>query len=181
MTTWASARTAIRGGYASIAFAAAGLAVLAACSSSGNSNSSQNSTAPPATSGALATRDVSGVGTVLVDATGKTLYTSEQEASGAVKCTGDCLQFWFPVNGSASATAPNGVTGTIATVTRSDTQTQLTYNGAPLYTFAQDKAPGDAKGNGFSDAFGSDHFTWHAVIITPAPGASSTSNSGGGY
>jgi predicted lipoprotein with Yx(FWY)xxD motif len=124
---------------------------------------------------------VSSVGTVLADANGMTLYTAEQEANGTIKCTGACLQIWKPVTGSASA--PSGVTGTIASTSRSDGQTQLTYNGAPLYTFAEDSAAGDAKGNDAKDAFGTEHFTWHAVVITPSAGgaSSSSSSSGGGY
>ena len=157
--------------------ATAAAVLMAACGSgTSHDNSSSN---PAGGSGSLATHDVSGVGTVLSDPSGKTLYTAEQEASGAIKCTGACLQIWKPVTGSANA--PSGVTGTIASTSRSDGQTQLTYNGAPLYSFAEDSAAGDAKGNDAKDAFGAEHFTWHAVVITPsAGGASSSSNTGGG-
>jgi len=146
----------------------AAAAVLAACSSSSNSGGGS----------ALATHRTS-VGTVLADASGKTLYTAEQEADGTIRCTGACLQFWKPVTGT-STSAPSVVSATIATTKRSDGPTQLTYNGAPLYTFVEDTSPGDAKGNDFKDAFGSNHFTWHAVIVTPSTGGASTS-SGGGY
>jgi predicted lipoprotein with Yx(FWY)xxD motif len=164
----------VRTGVAGIAAAA----LLAACSSSAKNSNSQPAT--PGSGGGLATRNVSGVGTVLVDASGKTLYTAEQEANGTIKCTGSCVQFWIPDTDS-STTAPSGVMATISSMKRPDTsQVQLTYNGAPMYTFAQDSAAGDAKGNGFQDAFGSNHFTWHAVVVTPASGASTSSGGGGG-
>jgi predicted lipoprotein with Yx(FWY)xxD motif len=156
------------------AVAAAAAIVLAACSSSKKDAGGG--------AGNLATRNVSSVGTVLTDTSGRTLYTAEQEADGTIKCTGACLDIWKPVTGSASA--PSGVSGTIASTKRPDGQTQLTYNGAPLYSFAEDSAAGDAKGNDAKDAFGGKHFTWHAVVVTPAAGGGSSSSGtggGGGY
>jgi len=156
--------------------AAAAATLLAACSSS---KSGGGATTGAGGTANLATHDVNNVGTVLADANGRTLYTAEQEANGTITCTGACLQIWKPVTGSAST--PSGVTGAVASTSRSDGQAQLTYNGAPLYTFAEDSAAGDAKGNDVKDAFGTEHFTWHAVVITPsAGGASSSSDTGGG-
>jgi predicted lipoprotein with Yx(FWY)xxD motif len=170
--------------------AAAAATLLAACSSSSKNDSGAgggtgSGGAGGGAAGSLATHAVSSVGTVLANANGMTLYTAEQEANGTIKCTGACLQIWKPVTGSASA--PSGMTGTIASTSRSDGQTQLTYNGAPLYTFAEDSAAGDAKGNDAKDAFGTAHFTWHAVVIAPSAGGGSSSSSssgsggGGGY
>lgn len=170
-------KRALRTGLVALAAAAAAATVLAACSSSTKDGGAAT---PPAGGGtALATHQVNSVGTVLADANGMTLYTAEQEANGTIKCTGACVDIWKPVTGS-STTAPSGVSGTIATTKRPDGQTQLTYNGAPLYTFFQDSAAGDAKGNDVKDAFGTEHFTWHAVVITAAAGGGSSSGSGGG-
>jgi predicted lipoprotein with Yx(FWY)xxD motif len=158
--------------------AVAAATLLAACSSSSKKDDGAGGGGGAA--GSLATHAVSSVGTVLADANGRTLYTAEQEANGTIKCTGACLQIWKPVTGGAAG-APSGVTGTIASTNRSDGQTQLTYNGAPLYTFAEDSAAGDAKGNDAKDAFGTEHFTWHAVVIAPsAGGGSSSADTGGG-
>lgn len=170
---------ALRTGLVTVAAAAAAAILLAACSSSKSDGGATTGAGNGGGTGALATHDVSSVGTVLADANGRTLYTAEQEANGTIMCTGACLQIWKPVTGGANA--PSGVTGTIASTSRSDGLTQLTYNGAPLYTFAEDSAAGDAKGNDVKDAFGTEHFTWHAVVITPsAGGASSSSDTGGG-
>jgi predicted lipoprotein with Yx(FWY)xxD motif len=67
------------------------------------------------------------------------------------------------------------VTGTVATITRSDGSVQATYNGHPLYTYVSDSAPGQAKGNGLNLSGG----VWHEVTVSGA--AASTSSGGGGY
>lgn len=125
---------------------------------------------------AVSVKDVSGVGQTLVDASGKTLYFADQEAGGALKCTGNCLSFWIPATGDAQA-----VQG-LATMKRSDTGAeQLTFQGKPLYTFKLDTA-GEAKGNNFSDAFSGVDFTWHAATTTAAaPTKAPSSSDGGGY
>src|SRR5947207_8778931 len=61
---------------------------------------------------------VSGVGTVLVDSSGDTLYYLKSEMSGKIKCTGTCASEWPPMllpSGTSSATAGSGVTGTLGT------------------------------------------------------------------
>ena len=58
------------------------------------------------------------------------------------------------VDAGATPVAGAGVTGTLATFTRSDDgKTQVSYNGAALYYFAGDSAAGQANGQG-SDGFG---------------------------
>lgn len=151
--------------------AAAALAgLLAACGSGSGSTAAAGGAAsgPQQDAGQLAvsTRTVAGVGTVLTDQSGKTLYTSQQEARGVIKCTGSCLGFWFPVTVGKGATprAASAITGTLGSIQRSDDRTrQLTYNGQPLYTFRLDAAPGQTHGNNFTDQFGGQSFTWHAV------------------
>jgi predicted lipoprotein with Yx(FWY)xxD motif len=108
---------------------------------------------------------VSGIGTVLTDPSGRALYTADQEARGLVKCTGACLRVFMPLLGTSVA-APSSVTSTTGTIRRPDTaQQQVTYKGAPLYTYVQDGAWGDAEGNGLHDTFGATHLTWHAVVV----------------
>ena len=106
------------------------------------------------------------------------LYWFVPDTATGSKCNDSCASFWPPVKGPA--TAGSGVTGTLATITRSDGSTQATYNGHPLYTYAGDHAAGQAKGNGINASGG----VWHEVTVTgsAAPAASpSASSSGGGY
>jgi predicted lipoprotein with Yx(FWY)xxD motif len=56
-----------------------------------------------------------------------------------------------------------GITGTFGVIMRTDGSEQLTFDKAPLYTFLEDKAPGDAFGQGVVASGG----YWWAVV---APG-----------
>ena len=49
----------------------------------------------------VSARNLAGVGMVLVDQSGKTVYSPRQEAHGKILCTGSCLGFWFPVSVAA--------------------------------------------------------------------------------
>jgi predicted lipoprotein with Yx(FWY)xxD motif len=163
--------------------ATAGL--LAACGSAGTHAAGGSSAHPPGASHRVAVSDrkLPGVGTVLVNRSGKTLYTPQQEGPGKIMCTGSCLAFWFPVPAGTGAAlqAPSSVTGALGTIHRPDGRTQLTYNGKPLYTFRLDLAPGQAHGNNFTDHFGGISFTWHAVTTSGSPTGTSQQGNGGGY
>jgi len=164
------------------AVAAAGL--LAACGSAGTTGAGGGTAHSPGTSHGVvvSARKLPGVGTVLVNRSGKTLYSPQQEAHGKIMCTGSCLSFWFPVSAGAGALqAPSGVTGALGTIRRPGGQTQLTYNGKPLYTFRLDLAPGQAHGNNFTDHFGSTSFTWRAITTSGSPAGTSQPGNGGGY
>lgn len=130
-------------------------------------------------SGPLATHHISGVGTVLVDSAGDTVYMAKQEMHGGIKCTGSCLKVWLPVTGKA--TASPGVSGTVGVVTRPGGMKQLTFDGTPLYAFAFDKQPGQAAGNGARDSFGGTTFNWVAALASGHQTMGSNgSGSGGG-
>ena len=166
---------------------AAGLAALAltisACGSSGSSSSStpaaagSTSAAASGSGNTVATTTIGGQ-QVLTDAQGKTLYWFAPDTSTESKCTGSCATFWPPVKGPV--TAGSGVTGTLATITRSDGTTQATYMGHPLYTYSGDTAAGQNKGNGLNASGG----LWYEMTVsgaTPAASTSSSSGGGGGY
>jgi predicted lipoprotein with Yx(FWY)xxD motif len=152
---------------------AAAAAVLAACSSSATSSTGGSSSPAAATAGSLKTATIGGA-TVLTNANGFTLYSFAPDTPTKSNCNGTCAQNWPPVTGPATA---SGVTGTFATIKRSDGSVQATFDGHPLYTFAGDTAPGQAKGNGLNVAGG----LWHEVTTSgTAPAGSSSSGSGGG-
>src|SRR4051794_22624013 len=113
--------------------------------------------------------------TVLVNHAGRTLYSLSAETDGRFVCTGACLSTWQPLvvrRGQRPTGAPK-----LSTIRRTTGQTQVTYRGKPLYTFAGDSKPGDAKGEGFKDVG-----VWHAAAVgavkkaptpqpmTPSPG-----------
>jgi predicted lipoprotein with Yx(FWY)xxD motif len=162
--------------------AAAGVAAVAmgaaACSSSSSSTGGGSGT-PSSASGAagsgagLKTATINGV-SVVTNAQGLTLYSFAPDTATASKCTGACAQIWPPVTGPVAA--GQGVTGTLGTITRSDGSKQATYNGHPLYTYAADTGPGQAKGNGLNVDGG----VWHEVTASGHAAPAGTSG-GGGY
>jgi predicted lipoprotein with Yx(FWY)xxD motif len=149
--------------------AAAAAALVVGCSSSGGSSGGSSGHAAPA-AGSLKTATIGGA-TVLTNSKGFTLYSFALDTPAKSNCNGTCATNWPPVKGSV--TAP-GIKGTFGTIKRSDGSIQATFNGHPLYTFAADTSPGQAKGNGLN-AFGG---VWHedttsgsaAPASSPAPG-----------
>ena len=147
------------------------LLFLSACGKSATTSSGSgggSSDVSPTVSAAT----VSGVGTVLVDASGMTLYVYQRDSGGTSSCTGSCATAWPPLlltAGQSTATAGSGIdAGELGTITRSDGSTQVTYGGKPLYTYQGDASAGQATGQGVGG------FT--AATVS---GASSGSGSGG--
>lgn len=104
--------------------------------------------------------------TILVNRRGLTLYSLSAERNGRFICTDAyCRSLWTPLV-VARGTKPTGAR-LLATVRRPDGRTQVTYRGLPLYTFNEDRKPGDVMGNGFKDVG-----TWLAASV-PATGSSS--------
>jgi predicted lipoprotein with Yx(FWY)xxD motif len=153
---------------AALALAGSAVAVAACGSGSGYGSSSGTTAAPSANPGAVSVATVGGMAKVLVDAAGKPLYSPDEEAHGMVLCTGSCTSIWVPVAAATNqaAAGPDGLT--LGTIARPDGSHQLTADGKPLYTFAEDSA-GQLKGNGLTDQFGTQHFTWHVVEAGNAP------------
>ena len=157
--------------------------LLAACGSSSSSTTS-SSTAQPAASTSSASGDTvktasSSRGTILVDANGMTLYHLGGEQGGKFICTSSaCTAIWHPLTVTAGST-PSGEVGSLGTVKRPEGVTQVTYNGTPLYTFAQDRAAGETNGQGIKDVG-----TWTVITTGSASssggGSSSTTSEGGG-
>jgi predicted lipoprotein with Yx(FWY)xxD motif len=126
----------------------AACAVLAACgsgSSYGGGSKSDGSSSSDAKSTVVSSADKAKVGSVIVDAQGRTLYRFTAEAQGVPVCTGDCVGTWPP----ALASSATGLPKHVATVKRPDGgQLQLTYDGHPLYRYAGDQSNADANGEG---------------------------------
>jgi predicted lipoprotein with Yx(FWY)xxD motif len=97
----------------------------------------------------IGTRNIAGVGLVLDNGKGFTLYHLTTDSSSMTTCTGGCSQTWPPLL-AANGKAPveHGLMGTFGTLTRPDGSIQVTFNGMPLYMFAGDAQPGQANGQG---------------------------------
>jgi predicted lipoprotein with Yx(FWY)xxD motif len=106
-----------------------------------------------------ATVNVAEVGTFgqsLVDGEGRSLYlfTNDTQNSGASSCTGECLVNWPPLFTDGDPVAGENVDeAMLGTITLEDGTTQVTYNGWPLYYYAEDTAAGDANGQGVGDVW----------------------------
>jgi predicted lipoprotein with Yx(FWY)xxD motif len=114
----------------------------------------------PASAGAqLKTASIGGM-TVLVNSTGRTLYSFAPDTSTKSACYGSCAAYWPPAAGPLKAGA--GVTGTLSTITRTDGSIQETYDGHPLYTYIGDSGPGQDHGNNLNLNGG----VWHVVPVS---------------
>ncbi len=132
----------------------------------------------------VSVRDDPTFGEILVDSSGNALYSAEQEATGTVVCVADCAGIWPPLTlpDGETPTVGDGVTGSVGTVTRDDGTVQVTYNGAPLYTFSLDPEPGSVTGEGVADAFDGTDFVWHVATVSgEVPTAPATSEDDPGY
>lgn len=156
---------------------------LAACGGSSNSSDSASAAANTTAGGSdtVATKSISGVGTVLVDSKGDALYTNNQDSGMNVACAGSCTAIWVPVMAPSSGqptSSDQAVQAKLGAV-KSNGGSQVTFDGMPLYSFVQD-SPGQVTGNGVTDNFGGTSFTWTVASTGAAPSTSnSTSTSSG--
>ena len=128
---------------------------VAACGSSSNTTPSKAASAPTKTVPAvvIGAKSESGLGTVLVDSQGRTLYQFLPDGGKHVTCTGSCASVWPPVvlPSGAKLGASGGVK---ASLLSSDPDPSggrvVTYAGWPLYTYVSDSSPGSHTGQGIN-------------------------------
>ena len=148
------------------------VAVLAACGGGAGGGSDSPAAAPSSSSATVSVEEIGEEGRVLVDSAGKALYTSEEEAEDDVVCTEACADFWIPLTIDQGAPTGDAVAGALGVAERPDGTRQVTLDGKRLYTFVED-GPGEVTGDGFSDAFDGQQFTWHVVNVDGAPNSGS--------
>jgi predicted lipoprotein with Yx(FWY)xxD motif len=148
----------------------AALALVLALAACGDDSDEGDSGPSAAASTTTATTTVSvesadGVGEVLVDSDGAALYTADQEMDGTVRCTDSCADTWIPLTlaGSREPTASDDVPGELGVTERPGGERQVSYDGQPLYTFADDTTAGQVTGDGLSDTFDGELFSWQVV------------------
>jgi predicted lipoprotein with Yx(FWY)xxD motif len=145
--------------------------LLAACGRSSGSTSGGASPSQSGTALSVQTDSISGIGNVLANSAGLTLYHNTKESGSTIVCTGGCVSVWPPVLVSGSLPQDTGmIKGTFGTIMRPDGSTQLTINGMPLYTYSGDSGSGQASGQGIQGV-------WFAV--TPSGTSTSTGGNGG--
>ena len=158
------------------------LAAIAAAAALAVGAFGTTATAAPATKSRSATVKVAHthLGKILVDSRGRSLYMLSADSARKSTCFGACVAAWPPLRTSRKPTVGRGLKASkVGRIKRSDGQSQVTYNGHPLYRFVNDMKPGDTNGQGIT-AFGG---RWY--VLSPAgkkvSRGLSSSAGGGGY
>jgi predicted lipoprotein with Yx(FWY)xxD motif len=129
--------------------------IVAGC---GGGGASGGTPAKSTASGATVGVKRSGLGNVLVDAKGRTLYLFEADKTTKSTCYGACASVWPPLSAAGAPKAgPHVVASQLGTTKRTDGTTEVTYHGHPLYYYAGDARPGDTKGQAL-DQFGAEWY-----------------------
>ncbi|HTT94867.1 MAG TPA: hypothetical protein VMF55_09350 [Solirubrobacterales bacterium] len=177
-------------------------AVVAALVIAGCGGGSSSSTPSPEASGAenasattggaggsggatISSAEIEGLGPVLVDSEGMTVYLFTPDKGTESSCYGGCEAAWPPVVATGKPSAGAGaMSSALGTTRRKDGSMQVTYEGHPLYTFTGDHAAGEANGQ-------ESEGTWFVLdesgaavkgkASAPAGGGESEEGSGGGY
>jgi predicted lipoprotein with Yx(FWY)xxD motif len=142
---------------------AAAAVVLMACGGDDDDSAGSSAAASAGSDAIVSTATVDGTD-VLADASGRTLYSADVERGGRIRCVAACESFWMPVSATAAEAEAAGaeLDVELGTVERPDGDRQLTLDGLPLYTFAEEDA-GQLEGDGFEDDFQGTHFVWEAA------------------
>lgn len=164
--------------------------VAAACGSSSSSSSKSTSaastpastaTAAPSSgaSVALSTRTLPGLGTVLVNGQGRTLYTFKPDKASKVTCVGGCASAWPPLSVS-SGQKPAMSGGIRASLVSSDPNPSggrvVTYAGWPLYLYVADPTAGSDHGQAINSSGG----LWYVISPSGKVITKGTSSGSGG-
>jgi predicted lipoprotein with Yx(FWY)xxD motif len=150
---------------ASLAALAAAVALVAAASSAKSGVAAASHTTRSFT---VKTARVKGLGTILVNNKGFTLYMFKPDKQKRVTCTGSCAVIWPPLKvksgqkPTAGGLARKRLLGTYGRV--------VSYNKWPLYTYITDRKPGQATGQAVNNSGG----LWYVLsprgqVITKKP------------
>jgi predicted lipoprotein with Yx(FWY)xxD motif len=160
-----------------LAAAAVPLVALAVAGCGSSNNTPSGTVKPASRSSATVSVANTGLGKILVDSQGRTLYLFEQDTGTKSTCSGGCATAWPPLRASGKLTAGGGAKASLlGTTPRSDGKPQVTYNGHPLYGYQGDSKAGDTNGQGIN-AFGA---LWYVLSPTGNEITTASSSSGGG-
>lgn len=117
-----------------------------------------------------------GLGRILVDGRGHTLYLFTKDALGKSTCSGACAVYWPPLIATGKPLAGAGVKAKLlGTTRRADGRLQVTYGHHPVYAFAQDARKGDTNGEGLN-IYGGE---WYALSAAGSKVENDTAATGG--
>ena len=162
------------------AAAAVALVALVVAGCGGGDDVAKAASKPSGASTSIGVSEVGGLGKILVDSEGRTVYLFEKDTGPMSTCFGACASAWPPVTVTGMPSAGMGVDKSmLGTTKRPDGTMQVTYSGHPLYYYAADQKPGDATGQNV-DGFGAE---WY--VLSPAgnkvEGMAMSSSGGNGW
>lgn len=147
---------------------------LAGCGGGSGTASKTTTTTSPGSSARLGTQfgtaTISGLGTVVVDARGRTVYVLTSGAKKNAPCTAanGCTAVWpdMPLpNGTTAAKAGAGLDASLLGTMKVGGKTYPTYNGYLMYAYSRDDGPLQANGEE-ANSFGG---TWYALSAAGVP------------
>ena len=119
--------------------------------------------AKPTARPATVTTARTGLGQIIVDGSGRSLYLFEKDRHGRSACSGVCTVYWPPLLTNGRPTAVKGAKPSLlGSIRRADGSHQVTYAGHPVYFFSGDAGRGQTNGEGLKD-FGA---AWY--VLTPS-------------
>jgi predicted lipoprotein with Yx(FWY)xxD motif len=117
-----------------------------------------------------------GLGSIVVDSRGHTLYLFEKDRNGVSMCSSACVAYWPALTSRGTPRAGKGVQQSLLQLGRAHNGVrQVTYAGHPLYTFVGDKQAGQTTGEGLKN-FGAE---WYALAASGHTVEKSQPSSGG--
>jgi predicted lipoprotein with Yx(FWY)xxD motif len=148
----------------------AALAAAVALTASGIGVAGARHTAKGAT---VQTRKIKGLGTVLVNSRGLTLYMFKPDKQKRVTCKGTCAAIWPPLKLKAGQKPTAGGAARkslLGTDKNPGGGRVVTYNHWPLYRYVSDTKPGQATGQALNNSGG----LWYVLapsgkLITKKP------------
>ena len=147
-------------------------ALIAGCGGSSSNSSSSGGGSSSSGSATVKVAKISGYGSALVTAAGKSVYLLSTDPAGSSKCSGACAKTWIPLTVSGSPSAGPGVDSSkLSSFKRSDGTTQVLYDKHALYSYSGE---GSTSGEGQA----ADGGVWY--LVSPS-GAAIKKSSQGGY